>query len=672
MQVVVRLSGLALGVGLAGVLCTLPVPLRAAESPLVSSVATTAPRPLASALDAARDGRWSQAYAIAERDGDVALDILRWLKLRNGLGTPVEVLEFLESNADWPGLDYMRRRSERSFGAATDAQVLTFFADYAPQTGEGALRYAAALEAAGRKGEAEATIVLAWRTLDLDPATHDKFRAQYVAQLVPHHEARLSHAIWENRDGDTLRMLDLVDDDHVGIARARMALQGKAGNIDALIDAVPEAMQSDPGLAYDRFAWRVQKGLRDDAQELLLEQSQIPNGLGFPEKWANKRRSYARDEMRNGSAEVAYKLASTHQLAEGSNFADLEWLAGYIALRFLKQPEVALKHFTRLQDAVQTPISLGRAGYWRGRAFEALEAPEKAMEAYRIGGEHQTSFYGLLAAEKAGIPFEASLAGQELGKPWQETALAENPLREAVALLQAAGEVFEAERFLKQLVATVTEDEIHSLGRMVEEFGDPHLEIMLGKAAASRGIVIPRHYYALHPMVEMKLPISMEMALAIARRESEFDPAVTSHVGARGLMQLMPRTAAAMARVVGDTDGVSDRLGYWAYNASLGSAYLAKLARDFDGNVMLMSVGYNAGPSRATRWSALFGDPRFDTVDAVDWVEHIPFRETRNYVQRVAESLPIYRARLGQPPLPIPFSQELSGSTLSAFAPEGE
>ena len=177
-QVVVRLSGLALGVGLAGVLCALPVPLRAAESPLVSSVATTAPRPLASALDAARDGRWSQAYAIAERDGDVALDILRWLKLRNGLGTPVEVLEFLESNADWPGLDHMRRRSERSFGAATDAQVLTFFADYAPQTGEGALRYAAALEAAGRKGEAEATIVLAWRTLDLDPATHDKFRAQ--------------------------------------------------------------------------------------------------------------------------------------------------------------------------------------------------------------------------------------------------------------------------------------------------------------------------------------------------------------------------------------------------------------------------------------------------------------------------------------------------------------
>ena len=170
----------------------------------------------------------------------------------------------------------------------------------------------------------------------------------------------------------------------------------------------------------------------------------------------------------------------------------------------------------------------------------------------------------------------------------------------------------------------------------------------------------------------MELPIAMEMALAIARRESEFDPSVTSHVGARGLMQLMPRTAAAMAKEVGDSDGVSDRLGYWAYNARLGSAYLAKLADDFGGNVLLMSVGYNAGPARATQWSGLFGDPSLGGVDPVDWVEHIPFRETRNYVQRVAESLPIYRARLGKTPLPVPFSVELTGSTLPPLPPKGE
>ena len=294
------------------------------------------------------------------------------------------------------------------------------------------------------------------------------------------------------------------------------------------------------------------------------------------------------------------------------------------------------------------------------------------MAAYREGAQHQTSFYGLLAAEKANIPLDSSLSGQVEGPDWRDTALVDSDLREAAMLLRSAGLEYEAERFLKHMAETATMDELLALGRMVEEAGDPHLQVMLGKAAASRGVVIERHYYALHPLIEMELPVAQEMALAIARRESEFDPAVTSPVGARGLMQLMPRTALEMGRKVGDSDDVSGRLGYWAYNAKLGSAYLAQLAEEFDGNVMLVSVGYNAGPSRATRWSEFFGDPRSGDVDPVDWVEHIPFRETRNYVQRVAESLPIYRARLGKVALPIPFSTELSGSTLSAFAPQGE
>ncbi|WP_188479192.1 transglycosylase SLT domain-containing protein [Primorskyibacter flagellatus] len=668
MQVVLRRCGLVLGLGLALALGAPGSVVRATESP----ISQMEPRPLASALDAVRDGNWAKARALAERDGPVAESYVEWLRLRSGRGTGAEVLAFLETHGHWPGLDYLRQRNEDNLAAATHAEVIAFFRDHTPRTGPGALRYAEALENNGQTGEAEATVVLAWRTLDLDAAAHDRFRARYVDLLTPHHAARLSQAIWEDRDGDTQRMLDLVSAEQVTLAKARLGLQGNAANVNALIDAVPEKLRRDPGLAYDRFRWRVRKGLNDDAKQLLLEQSLIPGGLGFPDKWANNRRSYARDEMRNGNAELAYKLASTHQLTEGGNFADLEWLAGYVALRYLRQPEVALRHFNRLEEGVQTPISLGRAGYWRGRALEAMGEQARALEAYRKGGEQQTTFYGLLAAEKAGMPFDASLAGTEQGRPWQETTLARSDLREAVMLLHAAGQDFDAERFLKHMAETASDAELKSLGRMVEEAGDPHLEIMLGKEAAGRGIVIPRHYYALHPMAKMDLPVSMEMALAIARRESEFDPSVTSQVGARGLMQLMPPTAMAMARQVGDTDDVTGRLGYWAYNVKLGSAYLAKLAEDFGGNVMLVSVGYNAGPSRAVSWSGLFGDPRFETVDPVDWVEHIPFRETRNYVQRVAESLPIYRARLGRPPLPVPFSTELSGSTLATFPPKGE
>jgi soluble lytic murein transglycosylase len=316
-------------------------------------------------------------------------------------------------------------------------------------------------------------------------------------------------------------------------------------------------------LAYDRYVWRVRKNRNDDAKELLRSQSQIAGGLGFPEKWSNLRRSYARGEMRSGDPVVAYELASTHQLTEGGAFADLEFLSGYLSLRYLDDPARALEHFNRLEAGVQTPISLGRAGYWRGRALEALNRPDDAMAAYREGAQHQTSFYGLLAAEKANIPLDSSLSGQVEGPDWRDTALVDSDLREAVMLLRSAGLEYEAERFLKHMAETATMDELLALGRMVEEAGDPHLQVMLGKAAASRGVVIERHYYALHPLIEMELPVAQEMALAIARRESEFDPAVTSSVGARGLMQLMPRTALEMGRKVGDSDDVSGRLGRW-------------------------------------------------------------------------------------------------------------
>ena len=667
MQVILRRAILIASLALT--LVTVPVTPRAQDDQRSNPIA---PRPLASALAAATDGNWTLAKMLAERDGPVASDYIEWIRLRAGRGTPTQTLAFLDRNPHWPGLAYLRKQNEPAFKDASDEQVRALFAKERPSNGASALRLAKALENAGQKGEAQATIVLAWRTLDLDEEEHDAFRAHYGDLLSSHHSARLFQAIWEGRSSDTNRMLGLVSDLDAQLARTRLALKSDAGNVNALISALSKDQQNDPGLAYDRFIWRIKKGLNADAKDLLIAQSAKPGGRGFPEKWANHRRAYARGEMRSGDPRTAYELASAHQLTEGSNFADLEWLAGYIALRYLNDGETALNHFDRLENAVQTPISLGRAGYWRGRALETLNRPNDAQAAYRKGGEQQTSFYGLLAAEKVGLPFDQTLAGREEARDWQATALASNDIREAVMLLRATGLTYDAERFLTHLAETASPSEIASLGKMLEEAGDSHLEVMLGKAAASRGLVIPRHYYAVHSMTKMDLPVSMEMALAIARRESEFDPSVTSHVGARGLMQLMPRTAQAMAKKVGDTDGVSDRLGYWAYNAKLGSAYLSQLSEEFTGNVLLISAGYNAGPSRSWRWSEQFGDPRDRATDPVDWIEPIPFRETRKYVQLVAESLPIYRARLGREPLPIPFSIELSGSTVLAFPPKGE
>lgn len=632
------------------------------------------PRPLGWALDAMRSGNWDNATQIARRDGRVAADIIEWHRLRAGRGSHAEAVEFLNRRPDWPGEQFLRRKTEPAVIGQSDADVLSFFAETQPQTPRGVLAYNAALSRAGQEGDAQANIVLAWRRMPMNATSQALFLAEHEALLKPHHRARLDAMLWKREHTEARQMFDLVDKDDIALAETRIALQRRQGDVNKLIDALPDSHSADPGLAHDRFEWRIRKNLVGDAKTLLLSQSVSADALGRPEAWANRRRALARGEMRSGDAERAYQMASQHFLTSGSHYADLEWLSGYIALRFLKNPKAAYQHFLNHDSAVQSPISQGRAGYWQGRALEAIGASEEASVAYAMGAKYQTSFYGLLAAERAEIPFDAKLAGETPKQDWQASAMAFDPLFEAGLLLQASGELSLAEVFWTHLADQLIEEDIALLGQAAIDMDQPHLAVMIGKRAARRGLTIAAPYYALHSLVEMDLPMAPEMTLAIARRESEFDPVVQSSVGARGLMQVMPATARDVARDLGlSALHTTDRLTADAdYNARLGAKYLSQMAGRFGGNVVMMSAAYNAGPARPPRWMSEYGDPRTGDIDIVDWVEMVPFRETQNYIMRVTESLPIYRARLGIDPLPLPFSKELVGQTLKAFAPKSE
>lgn len=634
------------------------------------------PRPLGQATDAMRAGNWENAARLAERDGPVAADVIEWHRLRQGRGSYDQVARFIERNPDWPGLEWLRTKSEPVVAAQSHAKVLEFFDSAPPQTATGTLAYARALADRGQDEDAAAAIVNAWRTLRMSVQEQALYLGAYEALLKGHHVARMDQMLWQGWNSDANRMNALVSEGWQALARARIALRKKQDGVNELIAQVPAALKSDPGLAYERFNWRASKGL-ESALELLLERSISTKALGRPEAWAPRRRSLARAQMRQGNSKRAYKIASQNFLTEGSDYADLEWLAGYIALQKLNDPATALAHFGRFDAAVASPISKGRAGYWIGRAYQAQKMETLAIAAFTSAARYQTSFYGLLAAEEAGLSFDAALAGAEEFGPWREAAFTESSVFEASLLLLASGELNLAERFLTHMTETLPRSEAGKLGEMAIELGRPHLAVMIGKRAARQRVVLPAAYYAIHPMNGLDLPMAPEMVLAIARRESEFDPIVTSGAGAHGLMQIMPATARAVAAKLGKSASHSTErlLTEWQYNAQLGSAFLATLADRFDGNVIMMSAAYNAGPGRPTRWMALFGDPRKAAsaeFDMVDWIEHIPFRETRNYVMRVSESLPVYRARLGLDPLPVPFSDELAGATLSAFAPKGE
>ena len=610
------------------------------------------------ALDAMRDGDWRRALITAESASAEARDIIEWHRLRAGRGDFDSVQKFLDRRSDWPGLKLLRRKSETRLPLGSRAdEVIAYFANQPPQTGAGARALIAAYQAKGMTAEAQAEAVHTWRTKIIAASDEAVLLRQYGETLKKHHEARLDMLLWRNASNSAERMYPRVSEGWQTLAQARLKLRRNETNVDGLIAKVPDKLRDTPGLNYERMQWRARRGKTQDAIDLMLAAG--ADDLGRPALWAGWRRAFVRAEMRAGRIDQAYKLASKHGLSEGSAFADLEWLSGYLALTYRNDGETALQHFLRFRGAVETPISLGRAGYWEGRAHELLGDTENAALAYSFGAEYQTSFYGLLAAERAGKSLDPALTGTTQYPRWRTTSLPSSSVFKAAQLFIAAGEINRAEQFLRHMAETLPRNEIGSLGDYVLEANQPHLAVMIGKQAARRGITLPKMYFPVASLGLVDFPVPRELALAIARRESEFDPGVESGAGAQGLMQLMPATAKAVASYLNIPYSRKRLTTDPPYNARLGTAYLDELMEIFDGNVVMVAAGYNAGPGRPIRWMRQRGDPRQGEIDIVDWIEHIPFDETRNYVMRVAESLPVYRARLTGETGPITLTEEL-------------
>ncbi|MBU2359783.1 MAG: transglycosylase SLT domain-containing protein [Alphaproteobacteria bacterium] len=607
------------------------------------------------------------AYVKAGADDRAIRDLVTWQRLRFGDAAFADYIAFDATNADWPGQDTLRSAGELLIPAGYDPKaVVGWFSKTAPMTGEGAVRLAQAQAALGDAAAARATVRAAWTGLSLTEGGQAALLAAYGVDLADLHMARADALLWRWQTAEAERMLPLLGADDSALVRARVTLIRKAGNPDAALAAVPAALRSTPGLLYDRFNWQASKGRQSDAMAILQAQSTSAEALGQPWRWASWRRMLARWQMREGNYQAAYDLASRHFLNpadSAESYADLEWLSGYLKLRYLQDPAQALVHFDRTAAEVDSPISLGRAGYWQGRALEALGRTEDARAAYARGAQNQTSFYGLLAAEKLGVPLDPFLTGTQDARNWQDATVMGDPLvRAGMALLQA-GERGKAVLFFAALGKRLDADDLSRLGAALEAQDETYFEVLLGKSAAARGLIVPTVYFPIHGVADMDLPVPSALALSIARRESEFNATVGSPVGALGLMQLMPGTARDVARSLDLPYDKARLTADWRYNATLGSRYLADLEERFGDSPVQIAAGYNAGPGRPRDWMKDRGDPRTGEVDVIDWIEMIPFRETRNYVQRVTESIPIYRARLTGQAGQVRFTDLLRGES---------
>ncbi|MFD1882596.1 transglycosylase SLT domain-containing protein [Paracoccus pacificus] len=608
---------------------------------------------------------WPAAVAAADQSGPIARALIDWMRLRAGNGSFAEYQAFAAAYPDWPGMDLLYRRAEARMTPATPG-VLAWFSERQPLTMAGADALIAARIAAGDKAGAAAEAKRAWLTMDFDPVQEDAFANRHQTELLQWHEERVFALLDRGEWQAAQRMLDRASPAAAPLANARIALQsGRREGVDGLILALPDAQRQDAGLAIDRFNWRRKAKMTDLARDLLIERSTSAKALGRPEAWAGPRADYVRAALRAGDWALAEKIARNHFLPPGApEYSDLEWLAGYAALR-AGANDRALGHFRHLETVVGAPISLSRALYWQGRALEAAGDQAAANAEFARAAGHQSTYYGQLAAERLGQAMTPDLAvagrAVETLPQWRGTPLRNSSVWQAAVWANAAGDSDLSRRFLLQLAETAPPDDIARMARMALEWRQPHVALRLAKAAASKGAVWPAAYFPLTGLETHPLGLPPELVMAIARRESEFNVSVASGAGALGLMQVMPDTARMMAQKLGVPYERAMLTESADYNARIGSAYLTGLRDRFGPSIALVAAGYNAGPGRPARWITQFGDPRNPNTDPVDWVEMIPFDETRNYVMRVAEALPAYRARIKGAPVPITLIADLSG-----------
>lgn len=626
---------------------------------------TAAANPTIAALMSAADREnWSEARRLASTAGDpAAMDLYDWRLLSAGDGRWEEYRSFVSRNPDWPNLARIRKKGEAVMPPGLPLSVIDeFTGPGGALTGTGALRRADALTAAGRSEEAAAEAVRAWRTLSLDINEENALLQRYGAALSPHHAARADELLWRGLTGEALRMKRLVPPGWPQLIEARARLRTRGDGVDALVAAIPGPLANHPGLAYERFIWRMRADLYEGATQLIRAQSGSAAMLGRPALWGPRRALLARRLHRAGDYRTAYEVASRNYIGSGSDYSDLEFLSGWLSLRYLNDANRAAGHFRNLIAAVETPISLGRGYYWLGRALEAAGDQGGANQAYREAAVHQTSFYGQLASEKAGIAPSPLLAASPDGD-WRNTSFAGKSITRAAQLLASAGDRRRTHWFMTHLATTLTgyQDLAGAAELAIFQMNRPDIAVRIAKIAARKGHVLNGAYYPNTELAKLNAGVEPALAMAIARQESELNPDAVSHAGARGLMQLMPATAQKVAGWIGQPYSRARLTSDWRYNATLGQTYLARRLAQYDGAVALAAAAYNAGAGRVDNWLVQYGDPRTGRVDWIDWIETIPFNETRNYVQRVIEGLQVYRSRISGTPTPFRVKEDALG-----------
>lgn len=606
---------------------------------------------LKAGLDALSKNDVDEARGIRDSLPEDSLDrhILAWaIALSGDQGVPsVEIAAAARALPGWPGMAALRANSERALYREDPSPkaVVNAFGGTLPQTYEGLMALTHARLALGDKDAARAVVSAFWRERKLD-ARQETTIIREFGSLIPaaDHCHRMERMLYEDR----IRSAERVDGfcGREALVKAWAAVIRRRGDAGKLLAAVPKDQRS-AGYHFARTRWLRREERFGEAAQVMLAAPTDPEKTIDPDAWWIERRVLSRELLDAGKAETAYKIAAAQRGGSPAKLADAAFHAGWYALRSLDRPDTAARHFAEIAEIADGPISLARSYYWLGRAAEA-GGPGSATTYYKRAASYGTAFYGQVAAAKLGRRTIAAKFPEPT--PSDRRNFEAREVVHAIRRLQKAGYAWRANALYTDLAGELDSvGELALLAVMAEKRGDHRLALRVGKIAALRGLDIGA---LAHPIGAIPASADISgagkaLAYAVARQESEFNAGAVSSAGARGLLQLMPRTARQMARETGLPYSARRLTSDPGYNARLGSTYLGEQLARFDGSYILTFASYNAGPRRAREWVAHYGDPRGKDIDTViDWIERIPYAETRNYVQRVMENYQVYKMRL--------------------------
>jgi soluble lytic murein transglycosylase len=605
---------------------------------------------LSSALAAAARG--DVAGVNAMRAGLDRLDqkIVDWYLIRMGSGLPsTAITQFAIANPTWPDPELFRKRAEQALEKEKPSadDVIWAFQGSRPYSNRGRIMLARALVQKGRRGEAAQWARYAYRDDKLTDEESAVLENEFGGLIEKgDYKARFDMELLKGHAGEALKAARKLGSGYEALAQAGIAVEKKQGNAGQLLDRVPSSLADDPTMLFVRAQWARRNERWKDAAELLIRAPKDPKAMGWPDEWWEEKRIVSRKLLDLGDARTAYRVVVGHTGSTPANQAEADFHAGWYALRFLSDPSAAMRHFAAVAEDSGKPVTRARAYYWMGRAAEA-GAGGNAKGHYAKAAEFGFTFYGQMARAKLGLT-DLGIDRSVSPTGADRAAIDRDDRFEALRRIGRLGRRDLATTFYRHMAETLpTAGQVAALIDLAEKQGWTHLAVMAGKAGAQRGLDMQALAFPIGLPTNIDTSgLEKALAFAITRQESEFNQSVVSSAGATGIFQVMPVAGREAAKKLGiafderawKTDPV--------YNVRLGSAYVANLVSNYDGNYVMAIAGYNAGPGRIHDWVRAYGDPRTGQVDVVDWMERIPFSETRNYVQRVLENLQVYRFRL--------------------------